>query len=69
MITINRDQRCCALCKYWNGSIGSVTIQIAQGGNFFKLDQNEKHTCFKRGIGIEKTPMLNCPHFRPRYDD
>lgn len=68
-ISVNRNQRICALCKYWNGAIGSTTIQIIPGGTMFKLDNNEKQSCFKPGRGMVMSALQNCPYFRPRYDD
>ena len=67
---VTRNQRICALCKYWNGTIGSTTIQMDLGSTmYFKLDSNEKHTCFKPGQGMEKSALQSCPYFRPRYDE
>ena len=48
-----RTQKCCLLCKHWNGAIGSTTIGIVRGGMLFTADNSEKHSCFKKGSGIE----------------
>lgn len=69
VITLNRNQKICALCKYWNGVIGSTTIQIVPGGMMFRLDNNEKQSCFKPGRGMAMSALQTCPYFRPRYDD
>ena len=66
---IERNGRRCVLCRYWNGAIGSTTIQILVGGNVFTFENTEKHFCFKKGKGIETTAMQICPCFRQRYDD
>lgn len=68
MVTITRDQRRCVLCKYWNGSIGSTTIQIIPGGNAFIFDGNEKHFCFKIGRGMQMMPLQQCLYFKERYE-
>lgn len=48
-MTINRDMWRCVLCRYWNGAIGSTTIQIPPDGNAFRFESDEKHYCFKNG--------------------
>ena len=68
-ILVNRSQRCCLLCKHWNGAIGSTTINIVRGGMAFTADKNEKHYCFKKGSGIETIGVTSCPHFKQRYED
>ncbi len=67
--TINRTQKLCALCRYWNGAIGSTTIQIVPGGTMFRFDSNERKSCFKPGKGIETNAMVTCPNFKPRYEN
>lgn len=69
LLCVNRNQRICSLCKYWNGAIGSITIQIVPGGMTFKIDNNEKQSCFKPGRGMVMSALQTCPYFRPRYDD
>lgn len=66
--TFNRNLRCCALCRYWNGALGSTTIQILPGGNTFRFEATEKHSCFKSGRGMEMTAVQLCPFFVPRYE-
>lgn len=68
-ITINRNQKICALCRYWNGAIGSLSIRIIPGGMMFRLDNSEQKACFKLGRGIETSAMFTCPNFKPRYED
>ena len=68
-VTLTRNQCRCVLCKYWNGAIGSTTIQILPGGNMFVFDSNEKHSCFKTGRGMQMTALQECPYFKTRYDD
>lgn len=67
--TIGRNMRLCALCRYWNGAIGSTTIQITIGGNSFSVETNEKHSCFKKGRGMKMSAMQKFPYFMARYDD
>jgi len=64
-----RTQKCCLLCKYWNGSIGSTTINIVRGGMAFTADNSERHYCFKKGSGIETFPTSTCQYFKQRYED
>lgn len=68
-MTVNRRQEICALCKYWNGAIGSVSIRILGGGMVFRLDSREEHSCFKSGRGMQTNAMNHCPYFKPRYED
>jgi len=67
-MTITRDQRKCVLCRYWNGAIGSTTIQIVYGGKTFTFDPGERRFCFKTGRGMETNAVQECCHFMPRYD-
>ena len=66
---ISRTQRICALCKYWNGSIGSTTIKVQPGGHSFRIDDREQQDCFKAGVGTRKVAIQHCPYFKPRYED
>ncbi len=66
---IVRNEHRSVLCRYWNGAIGSTTIQVLVGGNVFTYDNTEKHLCFKIGIGIETVAIKECPYFRQRYED
>ena len=66
---IGRNERRCVLCRYWNGAIGSTTIQILMGGNVFTYENTERHFCFKKGKGIETIAIQECPYFRQRYED
>ncbi|MDD7185813.1 MAG: hypothetical protein SPE43_03980 [Ruminococcus sp.] len=68
-MTFNREQKCCAFCRYWNGAIGSTTIEILLGGNTFQFDSNEKHSCFKKGRGMQMTALQKCSYFMPRYEN
>lgn len=68
MILVNRNQRICVLCKYWNGAIGSTSIQMLPGGTVFKYDNSEKHSCFKYGRGMQMSASATCPCFVQRYD-
>ena len=66
---ISRNERRCVLCSYWNGAIGSTTIQILNGGNVFTFENTEKQYCFKKGRGFQTMAVQECPFFRRRYDD
>ena len=68
-MTFNREQKCCAFCGYWNGAIGSTTIEILLGGNTFQFDSNEKHSCFKKGRGMQMAALQKCSYFMPRYEN
>ncbi|MBQ9807812.1 MAG: hypothetical protein IJM55_02980 [Ruminococcus sp.] len=65
----SRTQKCCLLCKHWNGAIGSTTIGIVRGGMLFTADNSEKHSCFKKGSGIETLATYTCQYFKQRYED
>lgn len=67
-VILNRGQKRCIFCRYWNGAIGSTTIQILPGGNAFQFDSNEKHSCFKKGRGMQMNALQECPYFMPRYE-
>lgn len=67
-LTINRNMRKCVLCRYWNGAIGSTTIQILIGGSTFSFESSEKHSCFKNGRGMVTMAIQECPYFLPRYE-
>ncbi len=69
IMTFNRDMRRCVLCRYWNGAIGSTTIQILPGGIAFSFEGTEKHLCFKKGRGMVTSAIQECPYFLPRYSD
>lgn len=66
---ISRKQKVCALCKYWNGSIGSETIKVQPGANTFMINNKEQHECFKINIGICKSAIQTCQYFKQRYED
>ncbi|WP_303790734.1 hypothetical protein [Ruminococcus flavefaciens] len=68
-VIISRKSRMCVLCRYWNGALGSLKIEIENGGEHFSIDNSERHKCFKRGKGIETSTHFNCPSFVPRYED
>lgn len=67
--TVNRSVKCCALCRYWNGTLGSLHIQVVPGAMQFRIDTQEKHGCFKKGRGMETSAQYTCPYFRPRYEN
>ena len=67
--TIGRNMRRSELCRYWNGAIGSTTIQVLIGGNAFTVETNEKHSCFKKGWGRQMTALQECPYFMARYEN
>lgn len=69
ILTIDRNLRRCVLCRYWNGAIGSTTIQVHIGGSTFSFESSEKHSCFKKGRGMVTTAIQECPYFLPRYYD
>lgn len=63
MILRTTDKKC-ALCKHWNGAIGSTTIKPMLGGNF-QVEMTEKQVCYKRTNQALAT--FNCAKFEPRY--
>ena len=62
---INRDQRKCVLCRYWNGAIGSNTIWW----EYVHFRQQKMHSCFKKGRGMQMTALQECSYCLPRYSD
>ena len=66
---ISRKQRVCVLCRYWNGALGSLKIDVSYGGETFTYEREERHKCFKRGKGMETLATNTCPYFVPRYED
>ena len=67
-IVINRTQCICALCRYWNGAIGSTTIRVQAGAHTFQIDSREQQDCFRPGDGFHRMANHTCPYFKPRYD-
>ncbi len=68
-MNISREHKICALCRYWNGVIGSQTIKVLPGGQLFRIDNQERHDCFKPGIGLSRNAIQVCQFFKPRYED
>lgn len=62
--TIRKGTKKCVLCKHWNGSVGSTTIQ-AKPCSIFTYDSNEKQSCFKKGISMFS--WSTCANFLDRY--
>ncbi len=61
----NKTSRKCALCKHWNGAIGSTTITSKNNGMAFSFDHNEKQQCFKKSISMPS--WSTCASFEARY--
>ena len=69
IMKVPRNQKICAPCRFWNGAIGSTSLEILLGGNLFEFDSSEKHSCFKKGRGMITQGIQNCSYFMPRYED
>lgn len=63
-VMLRRTDKKCALCRYWNGTMGSTTIKPMLGGNF-QAEMTEKQTCYQKTS--QTTAMFSCPKFEPRY--
>lgn len=63
-IMLRKTDRKCALCRYWNGTRGSDTIQPKLGGNF-QVETTEKQTCWQRTS--QTTANFSCAKFEQRY--
>lgn len=63
-IMLRKTDKKCALCRYWNGAMGSTTIQPKLGSNF-QVEATEKQTCYQR-TG-QTTANFGCQKFEPRY--
>ncbi|WP_295215545.1 hypothetical protein [Ruminococcus sp.] len=61
---IRKTDRKCVLCKYWNGSVGSTTIQPKMGGQF-TYEHEEKQSCFKKCVPMPA--WGTCGDFEARY--
>ena len=61
---VRKTYRKCVLCRHWNGSIGSTTIE-AKMGNQLTFDTTEKQSCFKKGVKVPSTSI--CGNFEARY--
>ena len=62
--TVKTTDKKCAMCKYWNGTQGSTTIEPRLGGSF-TVDSTERQKCFKNARVMMS--IQNCPKFEPRY--
>lgn len=63
-VMLRKTDKKCALCRKWNGAMGSTTIQPKLGGNF-QVEATEKQTCYER---TGKTAAnFSCSKFVPRY--
>ena len=63
-VMLRKTDKKCALCRHWNGTIGSTTIKPMLGGNF-QAEMTEKQVCYKR-TG-QTTAIFSCSKFEPRY--
>lgn len=61
----NKNARKCALCRHWNGAMGSTTITPKNNGMAFSFDHNEKQQCFKKCVPMPS--WSSCGSFEPRY--
>lgn len=63
-IMLRRTDRKCALCKHWNGAMGSQTIQPKLGG-YFQVEMTEKQACYQKTC--QTTANFSCSKFESRY--
>ena len=63
-VMLRKTDKKCALCRHWNGTIGSTTIKPMLGGNF-QAEMTEKQVCYKR-TG-QTTAIFSCSKFESRY--
>jgi hypothetical protein len=61
--SMRKTNRMCAMCKHWNGTIGSTTIKPVLGGTF-QVEMTEKQTCYQRALPT--TACFTCNKFEPR---
>lgn len=61
---LRKTDKVCALCRYWNGTMGSTTIKPMLGGNF-QVEATEKQTCYQRTGQTQAN--FKCAKFEPRY--
>ena len=61
---LRKTDKKCALCRKWNGAMGSTTIQPKLGGNF-QVEATEKQTCYERTS--QTAANFSCPKFESRY--
>lgn len=63
-MTFRITDKKCALCRYWNGAVGSTTIKPMLGGGF-QVEMTEKQVCYKKSV--QSTANFSCAKFEPRY--
>ena len=61
---LRKTDKKCALCRNWNGAMGSTTIQPKLGGNF-QVETTEKQTCYERTS--QTAAYFSCHKFESRY--
>lgn len=63
-IMFRKTDKKCAMCKHWNGTVGSTTIKPMLGGNF-QIEATEKQMCYQRAS--QTVAWFMCNKFEPRY--
>lgn len=61
---VGKNDHKCVLCRYWNGAMGSTTIQPKMGG-IFQYEHDEKQQCFKKCVTMPS--WSTCSKFESRY--
>ena len=61
---LRKTDRVCALCRNWNETDGSPTIQPELGGGAL-VEMKGKETCYARTGQTQA--MFACSKFEPRY--
>jgi len=63
---INKKQKCCAMCKNWNGGKGPNYIE-PNGRLFCYIDSDELHDCMMNGVKRNGLFGGGCSKFSPKF--
>ena len=63
-VMLSKTIKQCALCKHWNGAMGSTTIKPYPSG-FFQVESTENQMCYERCRQTKAN--YTCSKFEPRY--
>lgn len=64
--SINKNQKCCALCRKWNNGRGADSMQPC-GGITWQIDSDETHPCMVNGVKRNGLFGLGCQYFESKF--
>lgn len=66
MRVTNPNAKICAMCRYWNGPVGGLSVKPRTNQrNFFDFDHEEKQTCYNNHF--VKQAWNSCTAWERRY--